>query len=87
MSSDSREHTDSADTRERADSSGARERADAARGRPEPSAEQAERAERWGTLPPRVNVADLVEERPADPPNPPDFGRDPDRDWMLRYTP
>jgi len=83
MSSDSRERTESADTRERTETSDV---ADAG-ARTDSSAEQAERGRRWGTLPPRVNVADLVEEQPADPPNPPDFGRDPDRDWMLRYTP
>ncbi|OPC84592.1 hypothetical protein B4N89_29985 [Embleya scabrispora] len=52
-----------------------------------PDADQAARAARWGHLPERVASADLVEEKPADPPNDPDFGRDPDRDWLLRYTP
>jgi hypothetical protein len=28
----------------------------------------------------------MVEESPADPPNDPEFGRDPDTDWMVRYS-
>ncbi|MFE2873731.1 MULTISPECIES: hypothetical protein [unclassified Embleya] len=49
--------------------------------------EQADRAARWGKLPERVAAADQVEELPADPPNDPEFGRNADNDWMLRYTP
>jgi hypothetical protein len=49
--------------------------------------DRAARAARWGTLPPRIDVADLVEEQPADPPNDPRFGRDPDNDWLLRSAP
>jgi hypothetical protein len=46
----------------------------------------AERAARFGTLPGRVDPRDMVEESPADPPNDPEFGRDPDNDWMVRYS-
>ncbi|MGC0418995.1 hypothetical protein [Embleya sp. AB8] len=53
----------------------------------DPAADQAARTARWGKLPDRPDPAALVEEQPADPPNDPDFGRNPDRDWMLRYTP
>ncbi|MET7304099.1 hypothetical protein [Embleya sp. NPDC005575] len=49
--------------------------------------EQAARAARWGKLPERVEVADQVEELPADPPNDPEFGRDPNNDWLLRSAP
>ncbi|MFI6587212.1 hypothetical protein [Embleya sp. NPDC050493] len=49
--------------------------------------EQADRAARWGKLPERVATADQVEELPADPPNDPEFGRDPNNDWLLRYAP
>lgn len=44
------------------------------------------RAARFGTLPARVLPEQLVEEMPADPPNDPNFGGDPDNDWMLRYS-
>ncbi|WP_406279255.1 hypothetical protein [Embleya sp. NBC_00896] len=54
---------------------------------PATTGEQTARAERWGKLPERVAPADQVEERPADPPNDPEFGRDPDNDWLLRYAP
>jgi hypothetical protein len=54
---------------------------------PSQPADDAARAARWGTLPARVAPDDMVEEQPADPPNDPEFGRDPDRDWLLRYTP
>ena len=46
----------------------------------------AERAARFGTLPGRVDPGDMVEENPADPPNDPEFGRNPDNDWMVRYS-
>ncbi len=44
------------------------------------------RAARFGKLPPRIEPSEMVEETPADPPNDPDFGRNPDNDWMIRYS-
>lgn len=46
----------------------------------------AERAARFGHLPDRVPPERMIEEVPADPPNDPDFGRDPDADWMVKYS-
>ncbi|GHJ37997.1 hypothetical protein [Streptomyces sp. TS71-3] len=44
------------------------------------------RAARFGKLPERVAPADLVEEKPAEAPNDPEFGRNPENDWMIRYS-
>jgi hypothetical protein len=46
----------------------------------------ADRAARFGHLPGRVPPEQMVEETPADPPNDPEFGRDPDNDWMVKYS-
>jgi hypothetical protein len=46
----------------------------------------ARRSARWGALPPRVKPEDMVEEIPASSPADPEAGRNPDRDWMLRYS-
>jgi hypothetical protein len=54
---------------------------------PSEQVEDAARTARWGTLPKRVSPEDMVEEQPADPPNDPAFGRNPENDWLLRYTP
>jgi len=43
-------------------------------------------AGRFARLPARIPPEDLVEEVPADTAKDPDFGRDPDRDWLLRTT-
>jgi hypothetical protein len=43
------------------------------------------RVERFGSLPPRITPGQMVETRPADPPNDPSFGRNPDNDWLIRY--
>lgn len=45
----------------------------------------AQRAARFGKLPTPIPPEQLVEETPADPPNDPNFGRDPETDFMLRY--
>jgi hypothetical protein len=39
---------------------------------------------RYGALPPRPALDELVEEAPTGPPDDPQMGRDSDRDWMLR---
>jgi hypothetical protein len=41
---------------------------------------------RFSELPARVLPEDMVEEVPADTAKDPEFGRDPDRDWLLRTT-
>jgi hypothetical protein len=46
----------------------------------------ADRAARFGHLPDRVPPEQMVEESPADAPSDPDFGRNPDNDWMVRYS-
>jgi hypothetical protein len=46
----------------------------------------AQRAARYGTLPEPVAPARFVEEIPADPPNDPHFGGDPETEWMIRYS-
>lgn len=46
----------------------------------------AQRAARYGSLPPRVSPDQYVEEMPADPPNDPGFGGDPETEWMIRYS-
>ncbi|HVV19610.1 MAG TPA: hypothetical protein VHF06_09260 [Pseudonocardiaceae bacterium] len=46
----------------------------------------AARAARFGHLPAQVASTDLVMELPADPPNDPNFGGDPETDWMIRYS-
>lgn len=43
------------------------------------------RAERFGHLPRRIDPAETVETKPASPAKDPDFGRNPDRDWLVRY--
>lgn len=43
------------------------------------------RAERFGHLPRRIELAETVETRPASDASDPDFGRNPDRDWLIRY--
>ena len=43
-------------------------------------------AGRLSRLPARVMPQDMVEEVPADTAKDPEFGRDPDRDWLLRTT-
>lgn len=48
--------------------------------------EAAERSARWAVLPARVKPEEMVEEIPANPPADPEAGRNPDRDWMLRYS-
>jgi hypothetical protein len=53
----------------------------------EPADESAaRRAARYGHLPPPIDPRQLVEETPADPPNDPNFGGDPETEWMLRYS-
>ncbi len=47
--------------------------------------ELAAKRERWRTLPARIPAADLVEEQATEPARDPDGGRDPERDFMLRY--
>jgi hypothetical protein len=42
--------------------------------------------DRFSQLPTRILPEDMVEEVPADTAKDPDFGRDPDRDWLLRTT-
>jgi hypothetical protein len=56
------------------------------RARSDMDAAAATRRDRYGTLPPRPDAADLVEETPAEPPADPELGRDSNRDWMLRYS-
>lgn len=46
----------------------------------------ADRAARFGHLPSRILPEQMVQEIPADPPNDPLFGRDPDNDWLIRYS-
>jgi hypothetical protein len=46
----------------------------------------AERAARFGHLPDRIPPERMIEEVPADAPNDPEFGRDPDADWMVKYS-
>ena len=41
---------------------------------------------RFSRLPARILPRDMVEEVPADTAKDPEFGRDPDRDWLLRTT-
>jgi len=41
---------------------------------------------RFSRLPARILPQDMVEEVPADTAKDPEFGRDPDRDWLLRTT-
>jgi hypothetical protein len=41
---------------------------------------------RFSELPARILPEDMVEEVPADTAKDPEFGRDPDRDWLLRTT-
>ncbi|MCM2417373.1 hypothetical protein G3I60_00095 [Streptomyces sp. SID13666] len=43
------------------------------------------RAARFGQLPERIAPEQMVEESPSDPPNDPQFGRNPDNDWLIRY--
>ncbi len=51
-----------------------------------PDAAAAARAVRFGRLPTRILPERMVEEIPADPPNDPLFGRNPDNDWLVRYS-
>ncbi|GHH84580.1 hypothetical protein GCM10018793_49390 [Streptomyces sulfonofaciens] len=44
------------------------------------------RAARFGRLPSRVEPSQMVEETPAQAPHDPDFGRNPENDWMIRYS-
>lgn len=46
----------------------------------------AERAARFGKLPRRIEPWEMVEETPPEPPNDPNFNRNPDNDWMIRYS-
>jgi uroporphyrinogen-III synthase len=46
----------------------------------------AERAARFGHLPERIPPEHMIEEVAADAPHDPDFGRDPDADWMVKYS-
>jgi hypothetical protein len=46
----------------------------------------ARRAEKWGKLPEHVKLQDTVEEVAASDAKDPDFGRNPDRDWFLKYA-
>lgn len=50
-----------------------------------PVAGPAGRAARFGRLPERVRPEQMVEESPSEAPNDPQFGRDPDTDWLIRY--
>jgi hypothetical protein len=43
-------------------------------------------AGRFSELPARILPEDMVEAVPADTAKDPEFGRDPDRDWLLRTT-
>ena len=43
-------------------------------------------ASRFSRLPARILPEDMVEEVAADTAKDPEFGRDPDRDWLLRTT-
>lgn len=53
-----------------------------------PSADAEPRAgsERFKRLPEPVKVEDMVESQPAEPARDPDGGRDPERDFMIRWA-
>jgi hypothetical protein len=57
-----------------------------ARGRSASDDAAAVRAARFGELPARVSPDLLVEEKPAEAPHDPNFGRNPETDWMIRYS-
>jgi hypothetical protein len=57
-----------------------------ARAAARPDSAAAARAARFGELPARISSDRLVEEKPAEAPHDPDFGRDPETDWMIRYS-
>jgi hypothetical protein len=48
--------------------------------------EEPDPGKRFTELPSRVLPEDMVEEVATEPARDPDFGRDPDRDWLLRTT-
>lgn len=55
-------------------------------GRDDAAADALALAARWQDLPGRVTPDQMVEEVPSDVVRDPEGGRNPDRDWMLRYS-
>jgi hypothetical protein len=53
---------------------------------PEPKDPRPRRGSRFTKLPDRILPEDMVEEVASDTAKDPDFGRNPDRDWLLRTT-
>lgn len=51
---------------------------------PDPAA--AERARKYGTLPPRIAPEDQVVEIPSDPPHPPQVPAQSDEELVIRYA-
>lgn len=43
-------------------------------------------AERFKRLPARIKLEDMVESQATEPARDPDGGRDPNRDFMIRYS-
>ncbi len=48
------------------------------------SADPSGTASRFTVLPRRITLEETVESRPAGRPADPDFGRNPDNDWLIR---
>jgi hypothetical protein len=65
---------------------GHRKHGEAARGNSAPADSAAARAARFGELPERIPPERFVAETSAASPHDPDFGRDPETDWMIRYS-
>lgn len=41
--------------------------------------------DRFSALPRRIELSETVETKPASDPSDPDFGRNPETEWLIRY--